>query len=378
MSDDFLNTFVDKPARESAGSMASNRFDYQKNWSLCELLELHAANNDFLMVFEHHEDIVVFDSQNNPSSAIFYQVKSKKSGNWTINALTKSKTEELSNSILGKLYNNHLHFPDNVKKLVFTSNQNLSTKLKNDDKAINSNVVLFSTLSNKDKEAIHLSVEPTDQDYCDLSGLEKIIINKNDLQLADHTANAKGKLVEFFEKTYPESQVHISLVYKTFFDEVRRKSNYEEKINTTSELYEHKSISRSDFESMVNIALKRRDDNDLWAEGHALLLSEGYKFVEVQIVRKNWNVFIVDRLDVENESHIQFREEIRCEIEKACSKENVKTFNSIKSEVMDNIQFSSTSSSDFSEEYLMSAILYEVLSDDSISASNKKPADEKT
>ena len=45
--------------------------------------------------------------------------------------------------------------------------------------------------------------------------------------------------------------------------------------------------------------------------------------------------------------------------------------------IMDNIQFSSTSSSDFSEEYIMSAILYEVLSDDSISASNKKPADEK-
>ena len=74
MSNDFLESFVKKPVRESSGSRSSNRFDYQKNWSLCELLELHSRNSEYLMVFEHHEDIVVFDSQTTPLDAIFYQV----------------------------------------------------------------------------------------------------------------------------------------------------------------------------------------------------------------------------------------------------------------------------------------------------------------
>ena len=57
MSNNFLESFVGKPVRESSGSRSANRFDYQKNWSLCELLALHANSEDFLMVLEHHEEV---------------------------------------------------------------------------------------------------------------------------------------------------------------------------------------------------------------------------------------------------------------------------------------------------------------------------------
>lgn len=137
MGSDFLKDFVDKPVRENSGSRSSNRFDYQKNWSLCELLELHSENTDYLMVFEHHEDVVVIDRQSSPSTATFYQVKTRNSGNWTVGSLTKSKSkDDKTQSILGKLYENHIHFPDSAERLVFTSNQPFSAKLQSGEKAI--------------------------------------------------------------------------------------------------------------------------------------------------------------------------------------------------------------------------------------------------
>ena len=309
MSSDFLESFVNKPVRESSGSRSSNRFDYQKNWSLCELLELHSNHSDYLMVFEHHEDIVVFDSQRKPSNAIFYQVKTKTSGNWTVGSLTKCKGE--AQSTLGKLYDNHLSFQENAKRLIFTSNQPLSAKLKNGDKSVDLGRITFSELSDKDKETICSSVEPDEQEYCDVEGLRKIATEKNELRLSDHTAITKGKLVEFFEKIHPESEVHISLVYKTFFDEIRRKTNCEIQIKEVSDLVSHKSISRSDFEYMIGAVLKRRSDTELWCEANSHLSSEGFGFMEIRKIRSSWQQYVVNKMNVIDETHIRFSDDVR-------------------------------------------------------------------
>ncbi len=369
MSSNFLKSFVAKPVREKSGSRSSNRFDYQKNWSLCELLELHAANNEYLMVFEHHDDVVVFDSHSSPSSAIFYQVKTKMPGNWTVGSLTKSKSkDDSSQSILGKLYSNHVEFSDYAKQLVFTSNTGLSAKLRNGDKSIDLGQVSFSQLSDKDKEKIQSLIEPDEQNYCDVEGLSKILIEQNDLRVADHTAITKGKLVEFFEKLHPDCHVHISLVYKTFFDEIRRKTNYEEDIAGIDELLEHKSIGRESFSGMVNTVLQKRNDNDLWAEANHRLSLEGFSFLELKNVRMNWRQYIVDRMNVEDELHIDFREVIQKEVGKAISGSNVGTFKSLRDEVIG--QVANSYENDFNKAYIQAAILYEVMKDDSVPASH--------
>lgn len=372
MSNDFLKSFVEKPVRETSGSRSSNRFDYQKNWSLCELLSLHASHSDYLMVFEHHDDIVVFNSQDNPSDATFYQVKTKASGNWTVGALTKSKVD--MQSIFGKLYANHLSFFENAKSLIFTSNQPLSTKLKNGEKSIDMGVVKFADLSDKDKAKIHEAVEPAEQDYCDLAGLEKIVTEKNGLVLAEHTAITKGKLVEFFENVHPESEVHISLVYKTFFDEIRRKTNYEEPISDASDLLQHKSIGRSDFENMIGAVVQRRSDNDLWNEANSLLTAEGFSIMQIRQLRSAWQNYVIKRMNVSDETHIGFGEDIRSEICKIGDDGNLESFKEISETISSDLI--KKYGDDYSKEYIQAAVLYEVLRDDPISAINTKFTEE--
>lgn len=44
---------------ENAGPRASNRFEYQINWGLNLLLKMEEKNEDYIMILDYHDDIVV-------------------------------------------------------------------------------------------------------------------------------------------------------------------------------------------------------------------------------------------------------------------------------------------------------------------------------
>ena len=69
--------------RETSGPRSANRFDFQKSWALCRLLELHKSGKDYLIVFDYHDDVLVLDSCGDPNRIDFYQIKTKQSGHWT-------------------------------------------------------------------------------------------------------------------------------------------------------------------------------------------------------------------------------------------------------------------------------------------------------
>jgi hypothetical protein len=48
---------IQQSPRDTSGSLAADRFEYQRNWALCELLRLHATGNDYVVTFDHHEDV---------------------------------------------------------------------------------------------------------------------------------------------------------------------------------------------------------------------------------------------------------------------------------------------------------------------------------
>lgn len=371
MNETFLVSFAASPPRETSGSRSSNRFDYQKNWSFCKLLSLHLEGKDYLMIFEHHDDVVVFDSQDNPSFATFYQVKTKKTGHWTIGPLIKSEKGDVTKSILGKLYSNYLNFKDHVNRLVFTSNQNISAKLEIGGKSLDCDLVTFSQLSSSEKERIQKAVEGTEQNYCDFVGLSKLVVHKTDLRLEDHTAITKGKLVEFFERLHPEKPVHIAVVYKTIFDEIRRKTNNEHGCSNVPELRAKKGVDRSEFEKMIRVVLQYRTPEDLWTEAHQLLCAEGYGALKIRQLRSDWQLYAVDRMDVNNEPLIQIRSSI-------CSKINDLERSGFGSGLKDLtsavlIQVKNNYGAEcYSDSYMEAAILYEVTNNDPVSQVSAK------
>jgi hypothetical protein len=258
-----------------------------------------------------------------------------------------------------------------VKRLVFTSNQPLTAKLQNGDKAVELKRVKFLQLSDKDKEKIQSSLEPKDQDYCDFHGLYKIETERNDLRPEDHTITTKGKLVEFFENLHTDSEINISLVYKTFFDEVRRKSNYEDPINHISDLINYKSIGKTDFDKMIGAVTTRVSDADLWQEASNVMNSEGYSFQDIRMIKTEWQQYIVKKMNVTDDHHLQLIDDV---LESLKSSSQYDTLIKLVEGTLPSLKENYSDSYD--DEYIRAAIIYEVLRNDPIQETNKKLTEE--
>ena len=89
------------PQREKSGEDSESAFAYQKNWAFYHLLKLHINNDNYVFVFEFHDDILLLDSIE-PTNITFIQIKKSDNKAWTISRLLKKDANTLS--ILGKLF----------------------------------------------------------------------------------------------------------------------------------------------------------------------------------------------------------------------------------------------------------------------------------
>lgn len=369
----FFDNFAQQRPRESSGASSANRFDYQKNWAFCELIDLHLSGNDYLMVFEHHEDIVVLNSENSPTNAKFYQVKSKRSGNWTINSLVKNKNknEDESSSIIGKLYVNQILFPENADELIFVSNQGLSDKLVSGLRGLECINISFSELNSICKEKVWKAVQGENDTYCDLNGLSKLFIVRTPLNTENHTILTKGKLVDFFNDQFPDRPANVSLAYKTIFDEIRRKTNVEDVPQTSTELRRTKSISRTEFAHMTGLVAQSQTTNELWVEAVQHLSACGIGPLKQRNLKRHWDAYTVDKMNVSNEPLILLQSKVRSAITEQLDIDD----NASIDKLIDTVVSSISDTEGYSEEYVRSATLYEVINYDPLSPTHSQSKD---
>jgi hypothetical protein len=121
----FASKLVQTPRREKSGETGYERYDYQASWGLALIFESHDDLDDYAIAFEFHDDIVRLNSSSLPTTARFYQVKTKISGHWTLTDLSKRKKAKDGTSLpsfIGKMYDNYELFPAETERLSFVSN----------------------------------------------------------------------------------------------------------------------------------------------------------------------------------------------------------------------------------------------------------------
>ena len=76
------------------------------------------------MVFDYHDDVLVLDSDEDPTGIAFFQVKTEGTGPWTIGDLIRERKNSAApeRSYVAKLYSDKLTFPDHTQRLTFVSN----------------------------------------------------------------------------------------------------------------------------------------------------------------------------------------------------------------------------------------------------------------
>lgn len=245
------NKIIENIPRDVSGARSANRFDYQKDWAICLLLKLYNEQSDFLLILDYHDDIVVLDSEINPSYCSFYQVKTKDNGVWKINDLIR---KEGNNSILGKLYEHKIRFKDNVKELSIVSNAKIDVKLKNDKTCNELSKIPFSDLDEKEINIICNAIQehyslPESPELKDI-----MYFLYTDLSLHDHSNHVVGKIDKFINEL--EKKGNSRSFYIALHDELKRKNDREFLSDTWDNLKEKKAIGFNKFDNFIKSALK--------------------------------------------------------------------------------------------------------------------------
>lgn len=297
--------FFEVKPRESSGSSTSSKYDYQKNWSLVELLERHLTGSDYLFVFDFHDDLLVFDTEENPQKVAFYQVKTKDTGKlWKLGDLIKNKTSKTAEpllSIFGKLYLNKLNFPDNTLSLNFVSNAKFEITLADKEASSTSLSTICCDCLDDDvltKISAKLVEEHGLQDDPEFKGIT--FLRVSGLSSDDQVGHAKGKVSEFLEKLLPGKKYVVGAVYNTMLGEIRRKTNYTKCITTFEEMVQHKSIGRTEFERLIGEIGLTENYDDLWGPIENRLNAEHAPLGMVRKIKECWVTYEMQRMDKTN------------------------------------------------------------------------------
>ena len=255
-----LLVFADKP-RENAGARSSNRFDYQKDWAIVKLTELHATGQDYMLAFEFHEDIAVFDSPQSPTKIDFYQVKTNDKSHWNLTDFAKTKKgkdDAILPSTLGKLNEQLENFGDYVGGLFLITNSKVQATLQNNIDCLTVTAFNLKDVCSDDVKKLNakLSIELAGKDLTKLFDL--MVFNLQQLDIKHHSDITRAKLSSFIETALPNVKYQIGPIYKAIFDEIKTKNNAEATALSFEELKTTKSISRADFDKYLAV-LKNND-----------------------------------------------------------------------------------------------------------------------
>lgn len=345
--------------RENSGSAASNRFDFQKNWTLCKIIELHEAPDDYLVTLEFHDDVVVFDSSTNPDKISFYQVKTSKSPNWTINGLISRKKGKngLLNSHLGKLYEHLENFEDSVESLNFVTNNKIKGKLSS---GIKCEDTIEFCCNDLDKTELDKIIQSLKQEHAlnDLKDFSSVTFFKlGELSIEKHSELTKIKLAEYIEKYLPDVKYQISPLYKSIFDEIKKKSNIEKEITSFEELKKYKSVSRQDFDSYLESLNSSNTIKELAVSIENRLNAEKVDFQTIKNFRRNSKIYEVKKMTYNDKSLKNIEKEISQVIKKLDSDLGLKE---CSVEVISQLDLNKLVNNDFDKDLIQTIIFYQL------------------
>lgn len=345
--------------KENAGSRSSNRFDYQINWGLQKLLKLEESEEDYIMIFDYHDDIIICNSDKYSDFIDFYQVKTKKSGQWGLRALNNSanSSEEGDDnlegnglSILSKLLSHTIVF-QNSRNLYFVTNSSLSKHLytRSDD------FVKFNQLVKKSQESIKKTVKE-ELGVIEDSIFDKLVFIQNQMSVSSYKQTLIGILSQFLKDKF-NLVTDVNAVYDTLIGELRKLNNYENEIKNKEELVMHKSISHDKFRTYLNSLTIQKGFEEL----KRYILNEiagEIKFAERHKVTESLNTIYRDLMNYENDELWNLCSEIRNKMTEIDVSDNVIGLWDYANKVFESLMPTYNNYKQHPEIYIKSLILY--------------------
>lgn len=306
-------TSLTDPPRETSGARSANRFAFQKNWTLCRVLELHASGVPYVVVCEYHDDVAVLD-QNPPAKVDFYQVKTS-STQWTLTRLlARAKGKKgTSGSILGKMYGHRKDHGSLVASTNFVSNARFNIELASKHRCPDLDRVGVHEFAEKRRTHAQTTVQtehglPSPADFG-----ETTWFSVTELTPTAHETYARGALSKFLGEQHRD--FNVSATYRVLFDEVEKKTDREGTFVTIADAIVAKGITRVQVETLLSESSRLPEVyRSVWSRAESRLTHEGVVFGALRQLHHSYTRYFAERMDESNDALQTVRNAVRARV----------------------------------------------------------------
>ncbi len=289
------------------GKIAYRGLSYQSHWAIKKLLQLHATDKDYVMLFEVFDDISVLDSEESPQGIQIFQVKGSTSQQpLTLSSLCKKNKK--GDSILTKLISVKRDLPkdlsDIVEQLYIVSNSSFKCGSPGKYHSAEDPVCLTDYFSQEEiNQKTQRLIEQLKCYKDDLVKYLKIIsLIKDSLSYTEPERQTRDLLQEFFKSYFDgeKESMNPGPFYGQLITEIENRSKANKGHDYESTLLT-KSITRNWFENIlkqIDIGAGRKLEL-LTADLH----DEGWKSHEIFLLEKTWRQMEINSLSDEEYFH---------------------------------------------------------------------------
>lgn len=271
LRDDLLKV----PLREIAGRRTINRLNYELSWAICQLIELHDSNEDYALVMEYHDDVIVLDSPSDPKKARFYQIKTGSGDMWRSGGLWGGSSDL---SILGKLALHHKSFGSSVEALHLISNKGFKLNFLGGQKECTNGSACLSQLDPAELTSLSAALQK-EVPGIDVNECTKLMhVGVSTLSHDGHRPHAVGTLFTYLRSLYPNSALRLNDAFSALLDEIYRLASGEDLPTEFNALIARCGITRNRFADFLT-AIRPQEEYMRMVDGvRAELMAENWTF----------------------------------------------------------------------------------------------------
>ncbi|HEX4693359.1 dsDNA nuclease domain-containing protein [Sphingomonas sp.] len=303
---DLFTDLTKKPQRETAGSDASSRFDYQKDWAFCEMMLRHRAQEDYLVAFEFHDDVLFLSPADQPTSAEFYQVKTSSGASpRTLSSLTSQPKGKAS--ILGKMFSNF----DGV----CASHDIRVVIVSNNAFEFAGTAISADALDQKFRDRLLEKMQSEIPGF-DASRLAKLHFRITGVSLDAMQSFLEGEAMELFCQKYGDDHgLNIRTWIRLIKGEIARRNNYpSDKISTPADLVDKKCIDFPFVEKTLDVMHARTKRPIDVTAVISEMSSKGWSSIDVMRFQKRIPEASIDFYNPVNQEVVSIVSLMRCEV----------------------------------------------------------------
>ena len=270
-------------------------FDYQVNVSMALVLDLYRQGKEFVAVFDHHDDLVVFVGEGENSELSFYQVKSSSELTWTPKRLAKRSSKgELPKSIVGKAYYNVAQFGPEIRRASILSNRPLSATLAAaSNAALHDGELSVADLCAADQQPLINSLEADFPSGFNKAHAPLLTFERVPFDLESYRATVLGRIVNLLEELHPDFVAVSSPFYEALLTAAGECTGNKIKSATVDELRKRVSLDHEQISRLiVRVQSRLKNLAEWWSSVKDELAADGKRALQIQRVKNRCLAYV--------------------------------------------------------------------------------------